>query len=199
MGYVYLPNTAGAGQEFFKRYFFAQAPRDGVILDVRSNGGGQFADYVLDVLRRNFTAGVALRPGMDYTAPGTFVPGPKVMLIDECAGSGGDMLPWAFRRLGLGTLVGKRTWGGLVGISSYPPLMDGGWVTAPSLGIWSDEGWVAENVGIAPDVEVEQAPRAVLDGGDPQLDAAIRIVLEQLEANPPVRPVRPPYPDKTRH
>ncbi|WP_169731282.1 S41 family peptidase [Aminiphilus circumscriptus] len=199
VGYVYLPNTAGAGQEFFKRYFFAQAPRDGVILDVRSNGGGQFADYVLDVLRRNFTAGVALRPGMDYTAPGTFVPGPKVMLIDECAGSGGDMLPWAFRRLGLGTLVGKRTWGGLVGISSYPPLMDGGWVTAPSLGIWSDEGWVAENVGIAPDVEVEQDPRAVLDGGDPQLDAAIRIVLEQLEANPPVRPVRPPYPDKTRH
>jgi hypothetical protein len=115
--------------------------------------------------------------------------------FDETAGSGGDLLPWMCRKFGLGKLVGKRTWGGLVGILGFPTLMDGGFVTAPDLAIFTEEGWVVENVGVPPDLEVEQDPAAVAAGKDPQLDRAIAIVLAELEKNPPPRaPARPPFP-----
>ena len=120
------------------------------------------------------------------------------MLIDETAGSGGDLLPWMFRKFGLGPLIGKRTWGGLVGILGFPVLMDGGSVTAPNLAIWTEDGFVVENEGVAPDIEVEQAPKAVLAGRDPQLEKAIAVVLEQLEKTPPTTPKRPPYPKRAR-
>ena len=116
------------------------------------------------------------------------------MIIDETAGSGGDLLPWMFRKLELGTLVGKRTWGGLVGTLGFPILMDGGFVTAPNLAIWTEDGFIVENEGVPPDVEVEMFPADVIAGRDPQLEKAIEIALEQLEQNPPVEPAKPAYP-----
>jgi tricorn protease len=120
------------------------------------------------------------------------------MLIDETAGSGGDLLPWMFRKLQLGTLVGKRTWGGLVGILGFPTLLDGGFVMAPNLAFWTEDGFGVENEGVAPDVEVEQTPADVIAGRDPQLEKAIEVVLKQLSDNPPPRPQRPAYPVRAR-
>ena len=120
------------------------------------------------------------------------------MLIDETAGSGGDMLPWMFRKFKVGTLIGKRTWGGLVGILGFPEFIDGASVTAPNVAIWTKDGFIVENVGVAPDIEVEQEPSKVINGQDPQLDKAIEHILEQLKKNPPVEPKRPPYPIRVR-
>ena len=130
--------------------------------------------------------------------PGAAILGPKVMLVDETAGSGGDLLPWMFRKFKLGTLVGKRTWGGLVGILGFPVLMDGGAVTAPDLAFYTEEGYRVENVGVPPDVEVEQWPADVEAGKDPQLDRAIEIILEELKKNPPREVKRPPDPVKVK-
>ena len=121
------------------------------------------------------------------------IQGPKVMIIDETAGSGGDLLPWMFRKFKLGPIVGKRTWGGLVGILGFPVLMDGGGVTAPNLAIWTEDGWVVENEGVPPDIEVEQTPADVIAGRDPQLEKAIELALDALKKNPPKTPARPPY------
>ena len=136
----------------------------------------------------------ATRYGQDLKTPGAAIHGPKVMLIDETAGSGGDLLPWMFRQNKLGPLVGKRTWGGLVGILGFPVLMDGGRVTAPNLAIWTQDGFVVENEGVAPDVEVEQDPAKVIDGRDPQLEKAIEIVMQELDKNPPRTAKRPAFP-----
>jgi tricorn protease len=194
VAYVYVPNTANLGHAYFKRYFFPQADKDAIIVDERFNGGGQVADYYIDHLRRPFTAMWATRYGEDIKTPGAAIFGPKVMLIDENAGSGGDLLPWMFRQYKLGPLVGKRTWGGLVGILGFPVLMDGGGVTAPNLAFWTEDGWRVENEGVPPDVEVEQWPAEVIAGKDPQLDKAIEIVMKELEKNPPKAVKRPPYP-----
>jgi tricorn protease len=194
VAYVYVPNTAGLGHAYFKRYFFPQADKDAIIVDERFNGGGQVADYYIDHLRRPFTAMWATRYGEDIKTPGAAIHGPKVMLIDETAGSGGDLLPWMFRQNKLGSLVGKRTWGGLVGVLGFPVLMDGSLVTAPNLAIWTQDGWVVENEGVPPDVEVEQWPSDVIAGKDPQLERAIEIVMTELEKNPPKAAKRPPYP-----
>ena len=194
VAYVYVPNTSNLGHQYFTRYFFPQANRQAIIVDERHNGGGQVADYYIDILRRPFISYWAMRYGNDLKTPMASIQGPKVMLIDETAGSGGDLLPWMFHKLKIGTLVGRRTWGGLVGILGFPVLMDGGTVTAPNLAIWDPEGgWVVENEGVPPDIEVEQTPADVIAGRDPQLDRAIEVVLKQLEANPPPTPKRPPY------
>ena len=116
------------------------------------------------------------------------------MLINELAGSGGDLLPWMFRKFKLGKLIGKRTWGGLVGTLGFPELLDGGFVSAPNLAIWTEDGWIVENVGVPPDIEVEQWPADVIAGRDPQLEKAIEVIMEELEKNPPKKPKRPPYP-----
>jgi tricorn protease len=198
VAYVYVPDTSFLGHAYFKRYFFPQADKEAIIVDERFNGGGSLADYYIDILRRPFIAWWATRYGQDIKSPGASIQGPKVMIIDETAGSGGDLLPWMFRKFKLGTLVGKRTWGGLVGILGFPALMDGGMVTAPNLAIWTEEGWVVENEGVPPDVEVEQLPAEVLQGHDPQLEKAIDIIMKQLPATPPARPQRPAYPVKVR-
>jgi tricorn protease len=198
VAYVYLPNTADLGHAYFKRYFFPQCDKEAIIVDERFNGGGQVADYYIDHLRRPFTAMWATRYGEDIKTPGAAILGPKVMLIDETAGSGGDLLPWMFRQNKLGPLVGKRTWGGLVGILGFPVLMDGGSVTAPNLAFWTDEGFGVENVGVPPDIEVEQLPKDVIAGKDPQLEKAIEVVLKELEKNPPKAAKRPPYPVRAK-
>ena len=198
VAYVYVPNTAGAGHTYFKRYFFPQADRQAIIVDERHNGGGQVADYYIDLLRRPVVSYWAMRYGADLKTPIAGIHGPKVMLIDETAGSGGDLLPWMFRKFALGPLVGKRTWGGLVGILGFPVLMDGGSVTAPNLAFWTEAGFGVENEGVPPDVEVEQTPKDVIAGKDPQLEKAIEIVLAELAKNPPATPKRPPFPLRAR-
>ena len=195
VAYVYVPNTARMGHTYFKRYFFPQADREAIIVDERYNGGGSVADYYIDILRRPVISYWATRYGADFKTPIAGIHGPKVMIIDETAGSGGDLRPWMFRKFELGTLVGRRTWGGLVGILGFPVLMDGGIVTAPNLAIWTpEEGFTVENEGVPPDVEVEQTPKEVIAGRDPQLEKAIEIVLEQLGPEPATAPQRPPYP-----
>ncbi len=194
VAYVYVPNTTNLGHTYFKRYFFPQVDKQAIIVDERFNGGGQVADYYIDHLRRPKISYWATRYGKDIATPTGSIQGPKVMLIDETAGSGGDLLPWMFNKLGIGKLIGKRTWGGLVGTLGFPVLLDGGSVTAPNLAIWTEDGFVVENAGVPPDIEVEQWPADVIAGRDPQLEKAIEVVLQELEANPPVAPQRPPFP-----
>ena len=194
VAYVYVPNTAGLGHEYFKRYFYPQTGRDAVIVDERFNGGGQVADYYIDLLRRPLVSYWATRHGEPIRTPSAAILGPKVMVTDETAGSGGDLLPWMFRKFQLGPIVGKRTWGGLVGILGYPVLMDGGTVTSPNLAIFTEDGWVVENEGVPPDVEVEQTPGDVIQGRDPQLERAIQMALDALAKAPVKVPQRPKDP-----
>ncbi|MFN7792008.1 MAG: S41 family peptidase, partial [Cyclobacteriaceae bacterium] len=198
VAYVYVPNTANQGHEYFKRYFYPQANRKAIIIDERFNGGGQIANYYIDLLQQPYHAHWNTRYGKDFKTPSASIQGPKVMLIDETAGSGGDMLPWMFRKFKVGTLVGKRTWGGLVGILGFPEFIDGASVTAPNLAIWTQDGFIVENVGVPPDVEVEQIPSEVIKGNDPQLQKAIEIALEELKKNPPVEYKRPAYPVRVK-
>ncbi len=198
VAYVYVPNTAGLGHQYFKRYFFPQANRKAIIVDERFNGGGQLADYYIDILLRPYQAHWNFRYGKDLKSPSASIQGPKVMIIDETAGSGGDMLPWMFRKFNVGTIVGKRTWGGLVGVLGFPEFIDGGSVTAPNVAIWTKDGFVVENVGVPPDIEVEQTPVDVIAGRDPQLEKAIQVALDELKKNPQVDPVRPAYPVKVK-
>jgi tricorn protease len=196
IAYVYLPNTAGAGYSNFNRYYFAQVGKQGAVLDERFNGGGQLADYIIDYLHRPVMSLVKSREGEPYSEPEEAIFGPKVMIINEFAGSGGDAMPWYFRKAGVGPLVGMRTWGGLVGIGGYPQLIDGGSVTAPRWAIYGLKGqWEVENHGISPDVEVELDPKLVREGHDPQLERAVEVVLDLLKQHPlPTYPV-PPYPN----
>jgi len=199
VAYVYVPNTTTAGYVYFKRYFFPQADKEAIIVDERFNGGGQVADYYIDWLRKPVSAYWAMRYGADLKTPSASIQGPKVMLINESAGSGGDLLPWMWRKFGLGKLIGTRTWGGLVGILGFPVLMDGGVVTAPNLGIWTEDGFVVENEGVPADIEVEQTPKDVIAGRDPQLERAIQVVMDELAKNPPKKPVRPAFPIRVKN
>lgn len=186
LAYIYMPNTGGAGMASFDRDFYSQVDREGLILDERFNGGGKVADYVIDVLSRDVISYWMNREQWLARSPFATLDGPKVMVINESAGSGGDWMPWAFQKTGIGKLVGRRTWGGLVGISGYPPLMDGGSVTAASFGVMDADGkWAVENVGASPDYEVTQWPKAVIAGGDPQLEKAVEVALAQLEKHKP--------------
>ena len=199
VAYVYVPNTAGAGHQYFKRYFFPQATKKAIIIDERFNGGGQLADYYIDMLKKPEQAYWNFRYGKDLKSPSASIQGPKVMITDETAGSGGDYLPWMFKKFKLGTIVGKRTWGGLVGVLGYPEFIDGGSVTAPNVAFYTENGFRVENEGVAPDIEVEQWPELVIKGHDPQLEKAIEIALKELKANPPKTMKRPAYPIKTKN
>ena len=199
LAYVYLPDTAQGGLTSFNRYYFAQSDKQGAVIDERFNSGGQVADYIIEVLNRKLLAWWSPRYGALYRTPAASILGPKVMIINEMAGSGGDCMPWMFRYTKTGPLIGKRTWGGLIGVGQYPPLMDGGSVTAPSFGFFSPNGeWDVENHGVPPDVEVEQDPKLVHDGHDPQLERAVAVALEQLAKNPPPTPKRPEFPNYQR-
>lgn len=197
VAYVYVPNTTTLGHTYFKRYFFPQSDKEAIIVDERFNGGGLLADYYIDILRRpGKVCYWNTRYAHDFKTPKASIPGPKVVLINETAGSGGDFFPWLFRQLEIGKLIGKRTWGGLVGTLGFPILMDGGYVSAPNLAIWTEEGFIVENVGVPPDIEVEQWPEDVIEGRDPQLETAIKVVMEQLKENPVKKWKRPPYPKR---
>jgi tricorn protease len=199
VAYVYMPDTSFGGLTNFTRYYYAQVGKEAVIIDERFNGGGALATDIIEHLKRTMMSLVATRDGEDEVQPQGAIFGPKVMIINEFAGSGGDAMPNYFRRAGVGKLIGKRTWGGLVGRAGAPPLMDGGFVTAPSSAVWGPAGeWDAENIGIPPDIEVEHDPAEVRQGKDPQLERAIAEIMTELKKNPVAKPTRPAYPNYHR-
>lgn len=198
IGYAFVPNTGGGGFTSFRRHYFAQLDKDAMVVDVRYNSGGSVADYVVHITAMEPWNYFMPRNGRAYTNPQMAIDGPKVMLCNEFSSSGGDYLPWAFRDRGVGQLVGVRTWGGLVGIPKRYPLIDGGWVTSPSIGFLTLDGkWDIEYLGVAPDHELWQDPKLVAQGQDPQLDKAIELMLEELKtyqtAPEPKRPGTPNY------
>ncbi|HLN04520.1 MAG TPA: PDZ domain-containing protein [Bryobacteraceae bacterium] len=196
VAYVHMPDTGFGGYTAFNRYFFAQVGKEAAIIDERFNHGGALATDIIEYLKRPVMSLVTFRDGADLVQPQGAIFGPKVMIINEFAGSGGDAMPWYFHRFGVGKLVGKRTWGGLVGIFGFPELMDGGRVTAPNAAVWNPDGeFDVENRGIAPDIDVELDPKVVREGHDPQLEMAVQVVLEELKEKPVPQPKRPQYPN----
>ncbi len=196
LAYVHVPDTARGGYVNFNRYYFSQADKQGAVIDERYNHGGAIADYIIDLLERPLRNCATTREGEKWCSPLAQIYGPKTMVINEMSGSGGDALPWMFRQDKIGPLVGTRTWGGLVGISGYPSLLDGGYVMAPRAAIYGLHGqWEVENHGVAPDIEVENDPASVAAGHDLQLEKAVQVTLENLKKNPVVIPDHPPYPD----
>jgi tricorn protease len=195
LAYVYLPDTAMGGFTNFNRYYFAQNSKQGAVIDERFNGGGAIADYIVDWLKRPLLMVAMTREGKDRVVPQVIF-GPEVMLINEHAGSGGDALPWMFRKLGTGPLIGTRTWGGLIGIGGYPPLIDGGIVTAPRIGLFNPETgeFDVENKGVAPDIEVELNPALWRQGHDAQLEKGVSVALQELKDHPVPAIKRPKYP-----
>jgi tricorn protease len=192
LAYVWLPNTGNPGYTSFTRYYYAQQDKEGAVIDERYNQGGMVADYIVNELDRKLMGYFALRDGKPTTSPIAGIYGPKVMLINESAGSGGDALPFYFRLRKIGPLIGTRTWGGLVGTLVIPPTIDGGGITAPSLAFYNLKGeWDVENIGVAPDIEVEFTPAEVIKGRDPQLERAVQEALKLLEQNPTRRVPRP--------
>jgi tricorn protease len=198
VGYIYVPDTGTDGQTELVRQFVGQYTRDGLIIDERFNSGGQIPDRFIELLNRPLYSYWAVRDGLDWQWPPVANVGPKAMLINGWSGSGGDAFPLFFKKAGLGPLIGTRTWGGLIGLSGSPGLIDGGGVTVPTFGIYSLEGqWIVEGHGVDPDIEVVDDPGAMAKGGDPQLERAIKEVMRALEANPPKRPAKPPYPKRS--
>jgi tricorn protease len=192
LAYVWLPNTGGPGYTYFTRYYYAQQDKEGAIIDERYNQGGQVADYIVNELDRKLMGYFAQRDGEPATSPIAGIYGPKVMIINESAGSGGDALPYMFHMRKLGPLVGTRTWGGLVGTLGFPATIDGGGITAPNLAFYDLSGkWAVENEGVTPDIEVEYSPAAVIKGTDPQLERAVQEGMRLLEQNPVRRVPRP--------
>jgi tricorn protease len=195
LAYVYLPNTGQPGYTSFNRYYFAQQDRAGVVVDERYNGGGSAADYIVDLLGRDYDGYFNNPVGerYPYTSPANGIWGPKVMIINEMAGSGGDLMPYMFKRRKLGTLVGMRTWGGLVATTDTPNFIDGGSMIAPRFGFFGrDDKFAVENEGVAPDINVENWPKDVIAGHDPQLERAVQEGLRLLKEKPSDRAIREP-------
>lgn len=198
VGYIYVPNTGVDGQNDLFRQFYGQRDKDALIIDERWNGGGQIPTRFIELLNRPRTNYWRVRDGTDWAWPPDSHQGPKVMLINGAAGSGGDMFPALFRQSGLGKLIGTRTWGGLVGISGNPGLIDGGYTAVPTFGYYEPDGtWGIEGHGVDPDIEVIDDPALMVDGGDPQLDTAIDVILEEVRRNPYTPPTRPKSPNRS--
>jgi len=199
IGYLHVPNTSTEGAIEFVKGYYANVDKDALIVDERYNGGGSIPTPWIDILARNYETFFRGRHGSDIGFPLRSNVGPKVMLINPYAGSGGDMFPYLFRRQKIGPLIGTRTWGGLVGYNEQYALSDGGYVTAPEAAFYEPTTgkWIAENHGIEPDVEVDARPDLVYKGQDPQLETAVNYLLKQLKDHPPVKNKRPePIPIK---
>ena len=197
LAYVYVPNTGQGGYESFNRYYFAQQDKQGAVIDERYNGGGSAADYIIDVLQRDFDGYFNNVAGdrRPFTSPSAGIWGPKVMIINEMAGSGGDLMPYMFRHRKIGPLVGKRTWGGLVHTADTPGFIDGGSMIAPRGGFFTRDGkWAVENEGTGPDIDVENWPKDVIAGRDPQLERAVDEALRLLKEKPVDRRTTEPAP-----
>lgn len=201
LAYVYVPNTGIPGYTYFNRYYFAQQDKKGAIIDERNNGGGSAADYMVDIMARQLHGYFNSRASdhRPFLTPNAGIFGPKVMLINERAGSGGDLLPYLFNKMKIGPLVGTKTWGGLVGTWDTPPFVDGGRMVAPRGGFYDVNGqWAVEGVGISPDVEVQQSPAEVIKGRDPQLERGVEEVMKLMKTQGIELKPEPPSPVKYR-
>jgi tricorn protease len=197
VGYIYVPDTGQGGQDDLYRQFQSNLNKEALIIDERWNGGGQIPDRFIELLNRPITNYWARRDGNDWHWPVYSHQGPKCMLINGMAGSGGDAFPYYFRQAGLGKLIGTRTWGGLVGISGNYNLIDGAGVTVPNFAFYKKDGnWGIEGHGVDPDIEVLDDPAQMQNGGDPQLDVAVKQMLDELKTKKYVAPKRPAYPDR---
>lgn len=196
LAYVWVPNTSGAGFVSFNRYFFAQQDKEGAVIDERFNGGGLLDDYMVDLMTRTLRAGLTneVPNGKAMRLPAGIL-GPKALLINELSGSGGDFFPWVFRQQNAGPLIGSTTWGGLVKSSVHYSLIDGGALTAPDNAVFDpiNNKWVAENEGVAPDIAVRQDAVALSKGEDPQLERAVKEVLDMLNKQGSKKVVPPPF------
>jgi tricorn protease len=198
VGYIYVRNTGWEGLIDLQRQFEGQFRKDGLVIDERWNGGGMIPYRFVELLNRPTLGYFARRDGHNWRVPWHAHDGPKVMLINGHAGSGGDAFPYFFREVGLGKLVGERTWGGLIGISSNPRLIDGSGITVPDFGFYKKNGtWGIEGHGVDPDIVVQNDPAALAAGKDPQLDAGLKEVMEELKTNTPHDVPKPPYPDRS--
>ncbi|RMF78342.1 MAG: peptidase S41, partial [Planctomycetota bacterium] len=198
VGYVYVPNTGIDGQNNLFRQFYGQRHKEALIIDERWNGGGQIPDRFVELLNRPIRNYWARRDGNDWPWPPDAHFGPKCMLINGLAGSGGDAFPHYFKQSGVGPLIGMRTWGGLVGISGNPRLIDGGYTSAPTFAFYETDGtWGIEGHGVDPDIEVIDDPALMVDGGDPQLETAVAIMLKAIDEHGYKPPKRPAYPDRS--
>lgn len=198
VGYIYVPNTGTDGQNDLFRQFYGQRERAALIIDERWNGGGQIPNRFIELLNRPVTNYWARRDGVDWVWPPDGHPGTLVMLANGLAGSGGDMFPWLFKHHKLGTLIGTRTWGGLVGLSGNPGFIDDGNITVPTFGFYETDGtWGIEGHGVDPDIEVLDDPSKMVNGGDPQLDKAIEVALEGVASKPYTPPARPKSPNRS--
>jgi tricorn protease len=187
IGYMHVPNTQFQGAVEFTRGYWSQTDKDAMVVDERWNGGGYIQPWFVDTLARQIKAGIQIRNAKEDAFDAAAIEGPKVMLINGYAGSGGDFFPWMFKAMKVGPLIGTRTWGGLVGISSGAPLVDGGGVTAPEFSIYNRETGeiIAENQGVAPDIDVDARPDLIAQGRDPQLEKAVEVLMEKLKNMPP--------------
>lgn len=200
LAYVWVPNTGNPGLVSFDRYFFSQQDRSAAVIDERFNGGGLLDDYMVDLMNRSLRAAITNEAvgGRPFPLPAGIL-GPKVLLINQYAGSGGDYFPWVFRHLGIGPLIGMRTWGGLVRSCGHYPLVDGGNSNVPCNAVFEPGvDWIAENYGIGPDVEVRMTARALAEGRDPQLERGVAEALRLLELHGEVEVVQPPFPRPVR-
>ena len=198
IGYIHVPNTNVWGLMEFAKYFYSQTNMDGIIVDVRYNSGGWMPSLFVDRLAKKITSMWGRRYGRAVQFPMNAPKGHLACVINAYAGSGGDAFPYLFRHAGLGPLIGKRTWGGLVGMNRNVPLMDGGYCTIPSVGFFDVDGeWAVENVGVPPDIEVDNRPDLVVEGRDPQLEKAIEYLMKKIKEDPPKLPKKPKAPDKS--
>jgi len=199
LGYAHIPDTNIGGWVNFNRYYYAQIRKDGMVIDERFNHGGQVDDYMVDSMNRSLMSMWTSRYGKDFASPASANFGPKVMIINQFAGSGGDYFPWHFKKAAVGPIVGKRTWGGLVGILVFPTLVDGGSVTAPNIAFYNPNGtWDVENHGVDPNVEVDLDPYLWRQGHDAQLEKAVQVALEELAKSKPPVIKKPAYKDKSK-
>jgi tricorn protease len=195
VGYIFIPDMGGGGLNEFAESFFPQIKKEGLIVDVRYNGGGFVSGMILERLRREVAAMGCSRNAADYTEPDAAIYGPMVCIANQYSASDGDNFPYFFREYGLGPVIGRRTWGGVVGIRGFPPLLGGGYITVPEFAPFGMDGkWIMENHGVDPDTQVDNLPDQVILGRDPQLEKAIEVVMKKLEEEPKKLPQRPPYP-----
>jgi tricorn protease len=198
VGYVHVPDMGAPGLNEFSKYFYPQLRKDALIVDVRSNGGGNVSPMIIARLGRELALVDKARNGTAQTNPGSMVVGPKVMLADEFSASDGDLVTWRFKTYKMGPVIGKRTWGGVVGYRGSLPLIDGGFLNKPEFSRYDIQGkaWVIEGVGVEPDIYVDNDPAQEYAGEDQQLDKAIETVLDLLKQDPGTLAPKPPYPIK---
>jgi tricorn protease len=200
VGYIHIPDMGTPGLNTFAKYFYPQLRKEALIVDARGNGGGNVSPQIIERLKREITMIDIARNAAPAPDPGGMVYGPKVLLIDEFSASDGDIVAYRFRKNKLGTLIGKRTWGGVVGIRGTLPLLDGGFLNRPEFSRYDVEGkeWIMEGKGVEPDIVVDNDPAKEYSGTDEQLNKAIEVIKEEMKKHPVTLPPPPPYPDKSR-